>query len=502
MTFKDSKEHTGSAHWHCQEPDANEHRRDDEYVHTPTITTSLLRSDRRLEHLLPLRKGIREHVLDPSLGERQQLYLLRKAEEKARKLARKNRRLSILHEKGERRKTQRQGVGKCSWSVLQKEDIHAAREHAHISTSSQLASMNWKGDLDGVQQEGWLPDSACEWIDTGPCLPEDLALILDQLDQNKASRWEEGLEMAAVALKLYLEVAKSRGDFGLPSDYQELVHLLEKNGGAFEKFQARFLKAHGKNLREALDWSLEHSSLTPAPLSSLIKQRFLAACGSSPMRKIVPGFHGTPASNHSSIFDQGLLIPGQANDIRVAHGSAHGNGVYVAKLGNPWLSLGFAGGACKKMLVCGVMDDSVALSRPQMLGCLSMTKESSSVRHVGDAMVVFESSCVAPLFVAEWHSTRLRTAQHQPQQSQGRNKNNYHKPNYRYHYHRYNSYFYPRTTWAWSLVKHKSATWFRKEAAQDLINWLRCNERAIYDGIFKPSRSAPSHSSRRIGRQR
>merc|ERR1712187_1011 len=113
-------------------------------------------------------------------------------------------------------------------------------------------------------------------------------------------------------------------------------------------------------------------------------------------------------SNHESIFTQGMLIPGEGNDIKVANGSAHGNGVYVAKLSNPWLSQGFVRGA-NKMLICGVVDDAKATTLPQRFGFSHATRESNTVRHVGDAMVVFDSSCVAPLFVAEWTSEKSYT---------------------------------------------------------------------------------------------
>lgn len=145
--------------------------------------------------------------------------------------------------------------------------------------------------------------------------------------------------------------------------------------------------------------------MTPAPLAEKVQERFMAAFQKQTARrdvsKISPGFHGTSASIHDSIFSRGLLIPGQDNELRVVNGSAHGNGVYVAKLSNPWLSQGFARGA-NKMLVCGVVDDAAGMTQTQRLGSFSVTKQSDNVRHVGDAMVVFESARVAPLFVAEW----------------------------------------------------------------------------------------------------
>merc|ERR1719384_1562939 len=91
-----------------------------------------------------------------------------------------------------------------------------------------------------------------------------------------------------------------------------------------------------------------------------------------------PAFHGTNAVNHKSIFNRGLLIPGQDNELQVIHGAAHGRGVYTANVDAAWLSKGFC--TQPRMLVCAVLDSSEV------------------VRHVGDAMVVARSDHVVPLF--------------------------------------------------------------------------------------------------------
>mmetsp|Transcript_136442 Transcript_136442/g.262032 ORF Transcript_136442/g.262032 Transcript_136442/m.262032 type:complete len:107 (-) Transcript_136442:47-367(-) len=98
-----------------------------------------------------------------------------------------------------------------------------------------------------------------------------------------------------------------------------------------------------------------------------------------------------------SIFDRGLLIPGIGNKLRVEHGAAHGRGIYTAKVHNPNLSAGFAR-CINGMLVVGVLDDALAADVRKRLGSRIVQAESKAIRHVGDAMVIFDSSRVLPLF--------------------------------------------------------------------------------------------------------
>jgi len=132
--------------------------------------------------------------------------------------------------------------------------------------------------------------------------------------------------------------------------------------------------------------------LRPAPLAHHVMERFMhavkAASGSS-TKMVRPAFHGSAAKNYPSIFERGLLIPGDGNELRIVHGAAHGHGVYTANVDAAWLSAGF----CDQphMLVCAVLDDEC-------------------VRHVGDAMVVGQANHVAPIFEA--YGGRPRLCQH------------------------------------------------------------------------------------------
>lgn len=142
--------------------------------------------------------------------------------------------------------------------------------------------------------------------------------------------------------------------------------------------------------------------LKPTPLSKGVQDNFLLATKIF-NGQLIPTYHGTATSNLASIFQRGLLIPREnGNDVRVANGSAHGVGIYTAQVDSPQLSLGFAKGS-KTLLICGVLDDAVPVNAAAALrtyGHLGLKAESESIRHVGDAVVIFDSRRVAPLFVA------------------------------------------------------------------------------------------------------
>lgn len=389
------------------------------------ITDATLRGDKRLQHLLALPKETRNQLLRVSADGRRELYLLRQAEEKRLELARKNRRLSVQHFKGQRRKTHRPGMGKSSscaaWS-LGHDDFDAALEYAYVS----------------VHKSTWHNRSVSQ--------PIDVQAVLDQFIQSsETTRWDEAVQRAELATHCC-----SRGPS--PTELQLLVSALEESGGNFDMLRAKFLRRYGKALFDSLNQCSEGRSITPAPLALEVQERFLAACGQR-VAKICPGFHGTTASVHDSIFQRGLLIPGQENNLRVANGSAHGNGVYIAKLNNPWLSQGFTRGA-NKMLVCGVVDDATDLTQAQRFGSFDVTKESDNVRHVGDAMVVFQSVRVAPLFVAEWRVACPRRVGAAPKKRR--------PTGYIRCYSRYDGYAL-RNKWDWEANKHRRGQWLEKQ---------------------------------------
>uniref|UniRef100_A0A7S2Q9G7 PARP catalytic domain-containing protein n=1 Tax=Zooxanthella nutricula TaxID=1333877 RepID=A0A7S2Q9G7_9DINO len=175
-------------------------------------------------------------------------------------------------------------------------------------------------------------------------------------------------------------------------------------------------------------------------------ERFLEALDTYGENALVLGYHGTREDNLGSIFDRGFLLPGRYG-VRVANGNAHGRGIYVAEEGAHTLSQHFLGGS-SKMLVCGVIDSTLApheaarqdssvwpkytwragllahrahrpsaakaerarrrraaKQQPALRGGVAFGAEHACVRHAGNAMVIFRPEHVAPLFVADGGST-------------------------------------------------------------------------------------------------
>mmetsp|Transcript_149415 Transcript_149415/g.260568 ORF Transcript_149415/g.260568 Transcript_149415/m.260568 type:complete len:603 (-) Transcript_149415:148-1956(-) len=169
----------------------------------------------------------------------------------------------------------------------------------------------------------------------------------------------------------------------------------------FNRLRNIFLRQHGPCILRHLYKAFPFLSLrfVEAPVSESVQSAFLEAWtnGAGPSLALRPAFHGTHARNLKSIFDRGLLIPGIGNKLRVEHGAAHGRGIYTAKVHNPNLSAGFAR-CINGMLVVGVLDDALAADVRKRLGSRIVQAESKAIRHVGDAMVIFDSSRVLPLF--------------------------------------------------------------------------------------------------------
>lgn len=189
--------------------------------------------------------------------------------------------------------------------------------------------------------------------------------------------------------------------------------------GVCELFCACVMRAAWSwKLRSAFDRSYDlqrhasgshwHIDLSVAPVSLRVQQSFLAEWFRMPdaVDNFKLAFHGTSCANLSSIYSKGLLIPGKANNLQVKNGSAHGLGIYLADLNAVDLSLGFAdcggvqydGRRQLGLLVCGVLDDSRPCQTDRA-GRFLVPSASASIRHVGDAFVVFNTSRVVPLFV-------------------------------------------------------------------------------------------------------
>lgn len=181
-------------------------------------------------------------------------------------------------------------------------------------------------------------------------------------------------ELAEVAAKLADAVNKSERLKAL-----ELAAFMKTLNNDFDRLRETFRSMHVEKIMTGLEGVLGGPiTLTAAPVARDVQERFMTSMQNAPDTEFRPAFHGTNAANHSSIFERGLLIPGQGNDLRVVHGAAHGTGVYTANVDAAWLSKGFC--SDPSMLVCAVLQ--------------------IDVHHVGDAMVVRNADHVIPLFEA------------------------------------------------------------------------------------------------------
>jgi len=220
----------------------------------------------------------------------------------------------------------------------------------------------------------------CSWSFCGicrsPCHPnescyEDPSRAL-RMGQRRPPLPPDLAEKAAEAAVDLLKAAKEK--------IAELQQVLARSDQIydFDSIRRFFFQAHEQDIRHGLSAVFSNARITPVPLAKEVGQRFaksLTETGAA----LLPAFHGTDHGNYPSIFKNGLLIPGDGNALKVVHGAAHGRGVYTANVDAAWLSQGFC--TASSMLVCAVLD-------------------TSSVRRVGDAMVVGMSAHVVPMFEA------------------------------------------------------------------------------------------------------
>ncbi|CAE7520902.1 unnamed protein product [Symbiodinium sp. CCMP2592] len=165
----------------------------------------------------------------------------------------------------------------------------------------------------------------------------------------------------------------------------------------FEKLRWKFLKDHAKAFCASL--SVHYLScgwqwnLKPTPLPQAVEDRFLSACARAREGELQPALHGTHESNLSSIYSQGLLIPGQGgNSVRIVNGALSGVGIYTAYVNCASLSWPYARGESRPVLVCGVLDP---LTRKR-----SREHKPSLVNYTPSARIFFKDDLVSPLFEA------------------------------------------------------------------------------------------------------
>jgi hypothetical protein len=199
----------------------------------------------------------------------------------------------------------------------------------------------------------------------------------------------------------------------MPKVCSKASHRSEINTAKFEEFREKFLSDHGMEFCRGLHSCFQGPiKLKPTTLWPDLKLKFLDAAMGGLRGSLVPAFHGTDTKNLPSIYKNGFVIPGQGNSLKVAHGSAHGLGIYAASLNNPRISYGFCSGRYtgdESMLVCGVIDDSVRSSPAGFMGSFPIHSDSGNIRRIGDAIVCFDRRRIAPLFVASRYKPPAQT---------------------------------------------------------------------------------------------
>eukprot|EP00930_Biecheleria_cincta_P018345 TRINITY_DN14324_c0_g5_i1.p1 TRINITY_DN14324_c0_g5~~TRINITY_DN14324_c0_g5_i1.p1 ORF type:complete len:737 (+),score=90.83 TRINITY_DN14324_c0_g5_i1:82-2292(+) len=184
---------------------------------------------------------------------------------------------------------------------------------------------------------------------------------------------------------------------------------------SFDQMRNNFMRLHGSEIRSNLQSVFDGPvKIEPAPVAPAIKKQFMESSQNGG-NTIVPTYHGSNSANYPSIFERGLLIPGRRNELKIVHGAAHGRGIYTAQVNAPDLSRGFC--TEPKMLVCGVADDAQALLSTAACGSQRISAQSNAIRHVGDAVVVFDEKRVVPLYQASgdaFKSSRYSSQRQRP----------------------------------------------------------------------------------------
>jgi len=308
----------------------------------------------------------------------------------------------------------------CPWELELSEELNAFEAHWEFLDGSWHLPPGTGVELDKAW-DCYMDDETCSTCSSTAATSDEICTgmlstktVADMPSRPKAHLWEAAMGRVRKAAELCrasrpAESGHSDGRRGgsrlprLPASAYKGEHKLLVNRLAgfrvsvpfaasakldspFEKFRWQFLRQHGEDFCASLS-TLGSFRLAAAPLSLPVGEAFLEACRGEPQDNLVAAYHGTRDANLSSIYANGLVIPGKGNSVKVANGSAHGLGIYTAVASNPSLSLGYARDTQKRLLVCGVLDSA----------------DPAVVYKTGSAMVIFDPNRVAPL----WEATLL-----------------------------------------------------------------------------------------------
>eukprot|EP01090_Pellita_catalonica_P021106 TRINITY_DN7813_c0_g1_i1.p1 TRINITY_DN7813_c0_g1~~TRINITY_DN7813_c0_g1_i1.p1 ORF type:complete len:352 (-),score=70.39 TRINITY_DN7813_c0_g1_i1:193-1248(-) len=139
---------------------------------------------------------------------------------------------------------------------------------------------------------------------------------------------------------------------------QEKEHVYNYSTRSYQKFHA---ETYFQNLQSQIATKIAAAGKHMTALTEVTNFRLVAQferkwaemtdrLGSQESTPVLM-FHGTKSENLDSIQQEGLLIPGDGNSIKIANGAAHGKGIYVAK--DARLSMSFSD--CGQIFACAVL---------------------------------------------------------------------------------------------------------------------------------------------------
>ena len=258
--------------------------------------------------------------------------------------------------------------------------LDACREAASFASKASVALglSPWQAALLRAKRHAkeWLAETLAEAAEASKAAE---ARKKDQPEQTPKSKDEQFLEELGHTHRVRVQYD---------------VASLADTASPFEKFRWQFLRDFGHEICRPLSECYQTSwNLKPAPLDKTVQQMFLDACRCAKKGELQPALHGTNQANLSSIYARGLLIPGKENQVRIANGSVHGVGIYTAYVQYASMSLSYARGSLRPILVCGVLDPNRGAITPGK-------QRSNDVCYTGGARIFFKENMVAPLFEA------------------------------------------------------------------------------------------------------
>mmetsp|Transcript_66907 Transcript_66907/g.189125 ORF Transcript_66907/g.189125 Transcript_66907/m.189125 type:complete len:446 (+) Transcript_66907:64-1401(+) len=175
----------------------------------------------------------------------------------------------------------------------------------------------------GICRSPWHPGESCF---------EDESRVM-RMTKRRPRLSQELAEKAAMSMDNIAASTRKKAE--------ELADMLKERSDDFAWMRQSFLAIH----QSSIEWGLgavfgPDFDRRTVPLGSNVITQFMNSIQEMPLAEIRPAFHGTNIANYDSIYQRGLLVPGQGNELTILHGAVHGSGVYTANVDAAWLSKG------------------------------------------------------------------------------------------------------------------------------------------------------------------